>query len=240
MACGIFDISVNNTRVALVRLSAEGLIESAGRALYQLSADAHRLADDVASWRNRSQNLRPWQGDYVAIKTGKLHRSESKAKKARERALLMTGFRPLQPDFFIRPNNIEESIPALRQRLYTLGLEPEAMIFQANEFSEDIQQDLLKLWQPTQLVKVYDQLSEKMTTWLARHTELEAEVAARESFLLGGSAIKHVVYDPFLPPQWIDTQKRERFIDLVHQVDSAGKSIWQALWQASVEPPEVS
>lgn len=48
-ACGIFDISVNNTRVALVRLSAEGLIESAGRALYQLTDDAHTLADDVAA-----------------------------------------------------------------------------------------------------------------------------------------------------------------------------------------------
>ncbi|WP_105027997.1 hypothetical protein [Limnobacter sp. SAORIC-690] len=59
-ACGIFDISVNNTRVALVRLSAEGLIESAGRALYQLTDDAHTLADDVAAWRTRSTRVRPW------------------------------------------------------------------------------------------------------------------------------------------------------------------------------------
>ncbi len=73
-ACGIFDISVNNTRVALVRLSAEGLIESAGRALYQLTDDAHTLADDVAAWRTRSTRVRPWDGSYIVVQAEKLSR----------------------------------------------------------------------------------------------------------------------------------------------------------------------
>lgn len=229
-ACRIFDISVNNTRVALVRLSAEGLIESAGRAMYQLSTDAHRLADDVASWRSRSQRLRPWNGDYVILQAEKLTRSEAKAKRARERALQMTGFQPLNDSLYVRPNNIEESVEALRQRLHKLGLEPETLVFQASQFSSEIESSLIKKWNPAELGNTYANLSAKMATWLSRHRELEVEVAARESFILGGSAIKHVVYDPFLPSEWIDVSQRERFIDMVHRVDAAGKKIWTSLW----------
>jgi phenylacetic acid degradation operon negative regulatory protein len=69
-----------------------------------------------------------------------------------------------------------------------------------------------------------------MRTWLDRSGSLEAEVAARESFLLGGTAIKHVVYDPFLPAEWVDVQARERFLSAVDEVDQAGMRIWNGLW----------
>jgi phenylacetic acid degradation operon negative regulatory protein len=230
-ACGIFDISVNNTRVALVRLSAEGLIESAGRALYQLTDDAHTLADDVAAWRTRGKRVRAWDGSYIVVQADKLARSEAKQQRARARALLMLGFQPLNEHLFIRPNNIEDSLGGVRSRLYKLGLEKEAPVFGAVEFDTITQERILTLWKPAELEANYTQLEKKMKVWLGRHTTLEPEVAARESFLLGGTAIKHVVYDPFLPDEWVDAQARERFLSAVDEVDRAGMRIWTGLWE---------
>lgn len=231
-ACSIFDISVNNTRVALVRLSSEGLIESAGRALYQLTEDAHALADDVASWRTRSQRIRKWDGDYICIQAGKLNRSESKARKARDRMLQMLGFRALNESLYVRPNNIEESIEAVRKRAYKLGLEKSALVFRAGDFDAHSRKQIAALWSPKDLLATYENQGRKMEEWLAKKDRIEHEVAAREAFLVGGAAIKHVVYDPFLPEEWIDIKAREKFIALVHEVDQAGQNIWRALWDS--------
>ena len=225
---------MNNTRVALVRLSAEGLIESAGRALYQLTDDAHTLADDVAAWRTRSTRVRPWDGSYIVVQAEKLSRSEAKQQRARARALLMLGFQPLNEHLFIRPNNIEDTLQSVRDRLYKLGLEKDAPVFEARDFDSDLQRRIATLWNPRELETNYAQLEKKMRTWLDRSGTLEPEVAARESFLLGGTAIKHVVYDPFLPAEWVNVQARERFLSAVDEVDQAGMRIWSGLW-ASME-----
>lgn len=232
-ACAIFDISVNNTRVALVRLSAEGLVESAGRALYQLTDDAHTLADDVATWRTRSKRVRPWDGTYIVVQAEKLSRNEARQQRARARALLMLGFQPLNEHLFIRPNNVEDKLDAVRKRLYKLGLEKEAPVFSANQFDLETSKRIVKLWNPRELENNYNLLEKKIRTWLERHTSLEVEVAARESFLLGGTAIKHVVYDPFLPEDWLDTKARDRFLAAVDELDKVGMSIWTRLWQGN-------
>ncbi|MFN4327350.1 MAG: PaaX family transcriptional regulator [Limnobacter sp.] len=229
-ACAIFDISVNNTRVALVRLSAEGLIESAGRALYQLTDDAHLLADDVATWRTKAQRVRPWAGDYLVVQADKLTRAEAKQQRARNRSLHMLGFQALNPHLFIRADNIEDSPDAVRARLYRLGLEEDAPVFRARDFDKDTEKRIHALWNPGQLETLYTQHELKIRTWLERHDLLEVEVAARESFLLGSQAIKHVVYDPFLPEQWVNIDARERFIRIVHELDGVGKTIWMKLW----------
>lgn len=231
-ACGIFDISVNNTRVALVRLSAEGLIEAAGRALYQLTEDAHKLADHVASWRSRSLAIRPWSGGYIMVQADKLPRNEAKQQRTRDRALLMLGFRPLNQQLYIRPDNIETCVADVRQSLYRLGLEQSAPVFFASEFDTELEGRIKGLWKIEEIEKNYAHLQKKMSTWIQRHHLLEPEVAARESFLLGGAAIKHVLYDPFLPEQWTDTQARREFLNVVQELDQTGQEIWLKYWES--------
>lgn len=231
-ACGIFDISINNTRVALVRLSAEGLIESAGRAMYQLSKDAHTLADDVAMWRSRSRRVRPWDGSFIAVQADKLSRTEVRQQRTRDRALLMLGFQPLNEHLFIRPNNIEDTIATVRARLYKLGLEKDAPVFEARNFDHLTQQQITALWNPRALESNYTQLEKTMQIWLNNVRDQEPEVAARESFILGSAAIKHVIYDPFLPEEWINTAARTRFLKAVNEVDRTGIQIWHALWES--------
>ena len=66
-ACALFGISANNARVALARLSADGLIEAAERGSYALSARAHELADDVATLRREREAT---DADWVAYVAG--------------------------------------------------------------------------------------------------------------------------------------------------------------------------
>ena len=39
------------------------------------------------------------------------------------------------------------------------------------------------------------------------------EAGAREVFLIGGRAIRHVVYDPLLPSPFVDVQARHDFVE---------------------------
>ena len=56
---------------------------------------------------------------------------------------------------------------------------------------------------------------------------LDPDVAAREAFLLGGAAIRKVVFDPLLPPPFVDTEARRAFVETVERFDRAGRVIWQ-------------
>lgn len=226
-ACALFGIRENNVRVVLMRLSTEGLIESADRGLYRLSAAAHELADEVATWRRAEQRVRPWSGGYVVVHSAALRRSDRSTLRKRSRALNMLGFRELDPGLLLRPDNIEDSVEALRKRLYALGLEPGAAVFVAQRFDPEREARITRLWDGKALNKAYRTLSAQLEDWLRRADALEPEVAAREAFVLGGKAIRQVVFDPLLPEPMVDTAARHAFVDTVRRYDQAGQRIWR-------------
>ena len=51
-ACALFGIRENSVRVALVRLSAAGMIEAEARGTYRIGPKAVELADNVRTWRS--------------------------------------------------------------------------------------------------------------------------------------------------------------------------------------------
>lgn len=228
-ACALFGISENSVRVALVRLSADGMIEAAGRGSYTLSDSAHELADDVATWRTAEQRVRPWHGGWIAVHCAGLGRSDRAALRRRTRALAMLGFRELEAGLHLRPDNLEGGIDSLRRRLLTLGLEAEAVVFLASEFDAAREAAIRKLWDGRALNATYRKLRAQLEDWLARSEALETEVAAREAFLLGGKAIREVVYDPLLPEPLVDVDARHAFVETVRRFDAAGQAIWRSL-----------
>jgi len=230
-ACDLFGIRENNVRVALARLSAEGLIAAAGRGSYQLGPKAQELAGDVASWRTVEQRIRSWSGDYVVIHAGTLGRSDRTALRRRERALAMLGFRELERGLFIRPDNIEDSLTTLRQRLYTLGLEREATVFLAQDFDAPRETAIRQLWDGQALTAAYHLGRRQLEDWMQRADALEPDAAARESFLLGSQAIRQVVFDPLLPEPFVDVQARHDFVETVRHFDRLGHAIWQRLYE---------
>lgn len=232
-ACRIFEISENSVRVALVRLSADGLIVAAGRGSYRLGPAANELAGDVATWRSAEQRVRPWSGHYVVAYTGNLGRSDRTALRRRERALGMLGFRELEKDLHVRPDNLESDLDVMRQRLHVLGLEDEALLFVGTSWNASQQTRLQALWDGRKLDQQYIQLRQELLDWLACADQLEPEVAARECFLLGGKAIRAVVFDPLLPEPFVDSKARQAFVDTVRKFDQVGHGIWAQIYKTA-------
>lgn len=231
-ACGIFAISENSVRVALVRLSADGLVQAAGRGHYRLGPQAMDLAGDVATWRSAEQRLSTWHGDWITVFTANLGRTNRTALKRRERALNMLGFRELEQGLHIRPNNLANGPEGALIRLRKLGLEPEARLCLSQSWSDE--KTLKTLWDSEHLNANYRHWQQTLEAWIGQATELDAEAAARESFLLGGQAIRHVVFDPLLPDSFIDSQARLAFVASVRKFDKVGHQIWQTLYATAL------
>lgn len=228
-SCALFGIRENSVRVTLVRLASAGLIEAAGRGAYRLGPNATGLAAEVATWRTAEQQVCAWNGDWIVVPVGALGRSDRVALRARDRALALLGLRELERGLFVRPDNLLGGVTAVRERLYKLGLEQEAAVFVAHDLDAGREQRARTLWDGEQLSRRYCDMRTRLEEWLAHAGELEPDVAARESFLLGNEAIRQLVFDPLLPAPLVDTEARRAFTETVHRFDRAGHVIWQQL-----------
>ncbi len=228
-ACTLFSITENNVRVSLARMSAEGLIKSQGRGAYGLGPASRITASQAAQWHDAETLLCDWNGGYICVHSAALGRSDRKAMRQRERALEMLGLRELGRGLHLRPDNLVGGVDALRGRLLKLGLEAEAMVFRATQFDSDHMPDLENLWSVKALNAIYREEHRRLEDWMARCGELEADVAARESYLIGGAAIRQLVFDPWLPEPMIDAKARHAFVETVKRFDETGKAIWSRL-----------
>lgn len=240
LAGALFEISENNVRVALVRLTAEGLIESAGRGEYRLAEGAVDLAREVAGWRDAEGRTGRWAGAYAGVHTGALGRTDKAALRRRTRALSLLGFAELERGFYVRPDNLRGGIDGIRERLRGLGLEGEGVVFLAGAFDSDTEARIQRLWDGKALTASYGRTREKLERWLEASGRLELEVAARESFLLGGQAIRQIVFDPLLPPPFVDVDERRAFIDTMKTMDREGRRIWRRFFDVASAPAEAA
>ncbi|SFT97741.1 PaaX family transcriptional regulator C-terminal domain-containing protein [Pseudomonas marincola] len=238
-ACALFGISENSVRVALARLSAESLIKGAGRGSYKLGPNALQLSAELAAWQQAEQRMRPWAGDYLLVYAAALGRTDRTALRQRERALQMLGFCELQKGLYIRPNNIEDDIAAVRQRLLALGLEPQALVFTGNGFTDEELARIRILWDGAALTQRYQQLTHQLNEWLASAVDLEPEVRAREVFVLGSAAIRQVLFDPLLPEPFVDAQVRHAFVECAQNFVAEGRRIWLELFANGLSPVPV-
>lgn len=227
LAGSLFEISENHLRVTLARLSAGGFVETSGRGAYRMGPTSTDVATDVATWRAVESRLRPWQeGCYVVVHSGALGRSDRVALRQNERALHLLGFRPLERGLHFRPDNIERDVAAVRQRLQKLGLDPQAIVFGASALGAAHEARIHRLWDDEKLTPGYQALRTQLSQWLVGAEALSLDVAARESFVLGGNAIHQLVFDPLLPEPFVDTAERHKFMEMVRHFDDRGRVIW--------------
>ena len=231
-SCKLIGIRENNVRVALVRLSAAGLVEAAARGSYRLGPRAATLSDEVARWRHAESRVCEWHGAWLVVSAGALTRSDRVAMRARERALALLGFRLLDSHLFVRPDNLVGRATLVRERLCKLGLDAQAPVFSAHDLDPIREQLARRLWKGELLNASYRQTREKLEAWMQRAELLDLDTAARESFLLGNDAIRQLVYDPLLPEPLVDVAERRAFSATVQQFDDVGRGIWQRLLQA--------
>lgn len=231
-AGALFDISANHLRVALARLSAQSLVQAAGRGAWVLGPAARELAHDVARWRGAAQRMRVDNGQYVAVHCAHLGRGDRTQIRQRERALRMLGFAPLHRDLWLRPDNIEADVAAVRARLYTLGLESDALVCGCHDLDAATQVRVRQLWDASALDAGYRKTIDRLQAWQRQAPQLAIDRAARESFLLGSAAIRQLVYDPLLPASWVDAPLRSRFIAAVQDFDATGRALWLRLFDS--------
>lgn len=231
----LFEISENNIRVALVRLSAASLVEASGRGAYQLGAGGLDLAREVQAWRTAEQRVRQdWNGAYVVVHGGLPARVDRAAVQRVNRAFHLLGFGELERGLHVRPDNLEGGVNVLMDRMRALGLNSGCAVFVATEFDVPTQTRVQSLWDSSALNASYRRTREQLDTWLERSGDLEPDVAARESFLLGRRAIRQVVFDPFLPHPLVDVELRHAFMESVQRFDRAGHMLWQRFFEFSL------
>ncbi len=231
-ACELFGIGATNVRVALTRLLNEGLIKTVERGVYRLGPNAVELAGEITAWRSIDRHTRAWAGDYVTVFTATLGRVDRSALARRERALKIFGFAELEKGLYIRPNNISLTLPILTEKLRKLGVEREAIIAKASGYSPEVEARIQALWDGAALNKRYETLTQSLQRWMDGAATLPLDVAARESFLLGGEAIHQVAFDPLLPAPLVNTAARDAFITVVLRFDQVGQEIWTNLREA--------
>ena len=225
-AASVFDIAENSVRVAIVRLRAEGLLESPGRGEYRLGPSAQVVNEKIHGWRTISSRVRQWDGSWAAVFTADLSRTDRPALRRRLRALRYLGFEELKPGLFIRPNNLRPGIDGLRRELVALGLDPEACVFRMGELDPEQEEHAMTLWDSHALEQTYSKLHGDLKVSMDRLEELPLNDSVRESFLLGREGIRHVVLDPLLPEPLVDADKRSTMVNVLQSYCDKGLNLW--------------
>lgn len=225
-ASALFGVTASNVRVILLRLLAEELLEQPARGVYALSANSRKFADEIRLWRTKETRVRAWHGDYAVVLINTRQKLDLLSKRKRSHALRLMGFKEFRTGVHVRPNNLENSIPHLRQRLVSLGLDGPDLIFVANDFDATTIKGIHELWDCDVLNRGYHSEASKLQRWLDQVELSEMEMALRESYLLGAEAIHVIAFDPMLPESMVDTEARKRLVDTACRFDDVAHSLW--------------
>ncbi|CAM4257671.1 hypothetical protein F901_02525 [Acinetobacter dispersus] len=235
IAARLFEISENSIRVAVTRLSSDGVIEAIERGVYQFSLQSHEWANVMLNRKHGIKQTKVWGNQYLAVFTGELGRVDRTALNRRERALKHFGFKELEQGIYIRPDNLVITFDQLISELKTSGLENSAKICQIGHFDAHTLVLIPTLW-PTQTLNLnYEKYSQMIQKWLSTVDQLSLEDAARESLLLGRQTISLLMNDPLLPEGFVDVQLREQFAQSVQQLDQTGLDAWQKFYESRLE-----
>lgn len=222
----LFGISENNIRVTLNRLHSANLLSLVERGYYQLGQKGKQFAGEINQWRNAESLLTSWHNDWIVVQTSMLAKSDKKQQRHNTRALKLLGMQKLVNDMYVRPNNMKASVNEIRQKLLTVGLSKEALVFSACDFEQRIQQKACKLWQGERLEKHYREGIDKLQQSLDSLSTMPLEGALIASYEVGDNAIHDLVFDPLLPAPLVNASLREQYRELVKHYDDVGSQIW--------------
>ena len=239
-AASVFDIAENSVRVAIVRLRAEGLLESPRRGEYRLGPSAQVVNEKIHGWRTVSTRVGAWDGSWVAAFTADLSRTDRPALRRRLRALRFIGFEELKPGLFLRPNNLTPGIAGIRSELAALGLDAGASVFRVAELEPDEERRARAMWESAKLEQTYSQLHDQIAFSMTRLDELPLNDSLREAFLLGREGIRQVVLDPLLPEPLVDEGKRAAMVGTLTDYCDKGLGLWARFLQVGTRVEAVA
>jgi len=222
----LFGIPEGGMRVALTRLLAKRLVTRDERGRYRLGAGAAAVHRRVVSWRRLEERLRRWEGGWIGMHRRALARGRAGA--AAERALRLLGFARLAPDLALRPDNLKGGIPAVREELVALGLEPGTLVFALSALDPVSEARARGLWDVAALRRGYARSCAQLAAGEARLARLSERAAMLESFRVGGRVIRELVHDPLLPEPLVPADERRAVVAALRRYDRAGRRAWAA------------
>lgn len=223
----LFDIGGNRLRVALARLCADGLVERDSRGRYRLGRAARAVNEEIRAWPHLEERLRPWQSRWIAVQRSRLGRpARAAARRNRDRALRLLGFRPFGPGLEIRPDNLAGGVAGVRRRLAALGLECPGLVFGAGELDEAADAAARGLWDADAIVAGYAAGRASLERSAERLHSLPRAQAMAESFRRGGAAIRQLVGDPLLPEAIVPGAERRALLAAAQRYDRLGREAW--------------
>jgi phenylacetic acid degradation operon negative regulatory protein len=231
-AGALFAIEENSVRVALARLLVAGTLERDERGAYRLGERAQAVQREVVSWRRLEERLRPWHGAWFAVHGSGAYGASRTDLRRRERALRFLGFRELVAGLAVRPANLAGGLGEVRRRLVALGFPQAAPTFVIAELDATAEARALGLWDTADLVERYRTSRRELEESRSRLPTLPLSRAMVESFLLGGSVIRQLVYDPLLPEPIVPSAERRALVSAMDDYDRLGQSFWRAFFQS--------
>lgn len=226
-----FDIPPNRLRVALTRLREAGMVEAVERGVYRLGARAVGINRRVAGWRERESRVARWDGTWIAVHVGHLTRSDRAELRLRERAFRFVGLREIHADLWLRPDNLRGGVEQFRQDLGELGVHA-ALCATMTELDPAAEQRARGLWATDALNRSHEEMRRALEKSLRRLPSLADDAALRETFLMGGEAIRRIVLAPLLPEPLVDVASRRALVASMRRYDRTGQRLWHRLYRA--------
>lgn len=217
MATGsMFGFSENLMRVSLSRLATKGTIENFQRGFYRLTDSTDHLNDFIEEWRLGEARRREWNGHWILAE----HQSDSWALKA-------NGFIKLDGNIWVRPDNLARSTEQLQALLVNLGAHDDCIVATGACLIGNRAKEALTNFNIAALNHTYIETIGKLTDSLARLASIPVDVAQRECFHLGGSAIQILALDPLLPDEIMPGNNRQALWEIALTYDKVGREIWR-------------
>ncbi len=215
----LFSINENLMRVTLSRLAARGLIERVSRGHYRLTNASDPISEFVEEWRLGEQRRRPWQGRYLLAQATKYQHKDTWIMN-------ITGFRPLNPGLWARPDNLRRQGDELIEWLTGLGLEASVVVVSDASLTNRDAGQLMDQYELRHLELRLKRLRNKLESSLTRLATLPQKTAMKQSFYLGGEALELLAKDPYLPEEIQNPDERQQLWQTMINYDAAGRLAW--------------
>ena len=104
------------------------------------------------------------------------------------------------------------------------------MVGRLTELSGDDEARLTAHWDLSSIAAAHDAMREHLASSAERLADLSLEEAVRQSFHLGGEAIRQIVLDPLLPEELADPEPLRALVGEMDDYDRLGRGLWEAFF----------
>jgi phenylacetic acid degradation operon negative regulatory protein len=226
-AADVFEVAENSVRVAIVRLRAEGLVESEDRGQYQLGQAASPSTSRSragACWKARCRpgTAAGWPASRRTSPARTAPRCGGASRRSRWRASggCVRGCTCAPPTSRVTWRSSGRACASWAWRTAPWSSASRGS-------SRPKRRAPARLWDKKALRAVYRDMKEQLEASSRRIDQMALEDAVREAFLVGREAVRWVVFDPLLPDELVAADERRALVATLEAYSDRGLDLWR-------------